>query len=72
MFVGSWLSGFVVDYYAHTVAGGAVVHNWRAIWLFSAISSAVVLVLFLFNFRDKEPVESANLQAERMVPDIPL
>lgn len=71
MFVGSWLSGYVVDYYAHTLASGVVVHNWRGIWLFSAISSAVVLVLFLFNFRDKEPVESANLQAEAMAPDLP-
>lgn len=72
MFVGSWLSGYVVDYYARTVAGGAVVHNWRAIWLFSAVSSAAVLLLFLFNFHDKEPVENVRVQSESMVPDIPL
>jgi nucleoside transporter len=71
MFVGSWLSGYVVDYYAQTVAG-AVVHNWRAIWLFSAISSAAVLLLFLFNFRDKEVVEDVKLPAEAIVPDTPL
>jgi nucleoside transporter len=72
MFVGSWLSGYVVDYYAQTVQGGAVIHNWRAIWLFSAAASAIVLLLFLFTFRDKEPVENVNLQAESMIPDIPL
>jgi nucleoside transporter len=72
MFVGSWLSGYVVDYYAQTVQGGAVIHNWRAIWLFSAAASAIVLLLFLFTFRDKEPVEDVNLQAESMIPDIPL
>jgi nucleoside transporter len=72
MFVGSWLSGYVVDYYAQTVQGGAVIHNWRAIWLFSAAASAIVLLLFLFTFRDKEPVENVNLQTESMIPDIPL
>jgi nucleoside transporter len=71
MFVGSWLSGFVVDYYARTLAGGVVVHNWRAIWLFSAICSAIVLVLFLLNFRDKEPVESVSLQTEGIAADLP-
>jgi MFS family permease len=54
MFVGSWLSGYVVDYYAESVAGGVVEHNWRTIWLFSAISSAAVLLLFLLTFSDKE------------------
>jgi len=54
MFVGSWLSGYVVDYYAGSVTGGGVVHNWRTILLFSASSSAVVLLLFLLTFSDKE------------------
>ncbi len=74
MFVGSWLSGYVVDYYSHAVAGGTATHNWRAIWLFSAISSAIVLVLFLFNFRDKEAAENENLtsQSEKLVNDVPL
>jgi nucleoside transporter len=64
MFVGSWLSGYVVDYYARTGPGGFVAHNWRAIWLFSAISSAVVLLLFLFTFRNQETAEDVKVPAE--------
>jgi MFS family permease len=50
MFIGSWVSGRVVDAYA--VDGG---HNWRAIWIFAASLSAGVLLLFLAVFSDKEP-----------------
>ena len=50
MFIGSWVSGRVVDAYA---AGDG--HNWRAIWIFAASLSAAVLVLFLAVFSEKEP-----------------
>jgi nucleoside transporter len=54
MLVGSWLSGSAVDHYAHTAFSGAVEHNWRAIWLFSAICSGLVLMLFLFLFKEAQ------------------
>ncbi|WP_213806268.1 nucleoside permease [Granulicella sp. dw_53] len=54
MFVGSWLSGFVVERYTLKVAQGAVTYDWRSIWLFSAIVSAAVLLFFLFTFSEKE------------------
>ncbi len=48
MFIGSWLSGLVVDAFATT---GSSIHDWRAIWLVPAGAAALVLVLFatLFN-----------------------
>jgi nucleoside transporter len=60
MFVGSWLSGVVVDHYALRIAQGAMTYDWRSIWLFSAGTSAVVLVFFLFTFEDKAK-QAANL-----------
>lgn len=54
MFVGSWLSGAVVQHYA-LVSGG---YNWRAIWMVPAVFSAVVLIVFLMVFSEKSrPVE---------------
>jgi len=54
MFVGSWLSGLVVQHYALSAASGSITYDWRAIWLFSAIVSALVLFFFLFTFSEKE------------------
>jgi nucleoside transporter len=51
MFVGSWLSGAVVEHYTLGVG-----HDWRAIWLFPAAASVAVLVLFLMTFKDGEEV----------------
>jgi nucleoside transporter len=53
MFVGSWLSGVVVDHFALTIAQGAMTYDWRSIWLFSAGTSAVVLIFFFLTFEDK-------------------
>jgi nucleoside transporter len=53
MFVGSWLSGFVVQHYAVAVPIGPIGYDWRAIWLFSAITSVAVLIFFLATFSDK-------------------
>ncbi|WP_058187412.1 nucleoside permease [Terracidiphilus gabretensis] len=54
MLLGSWLSGKVVDAYATTLADGTQAHNWRAIWLFAGGLSAVILVLFIVAFRERE------------------
>jgi MFS family permease len=55
MFVGSWLSGAVVDHYARPTPEGVVSYNWQAIWLFAAFASAAVLIAFLFTFSEYEP-----------------
>lgn len=55
MFVGSWLSGAVLEHYSvpAAVAGGAVGHDWRPVWLIPAAISGVVLVSFLLVFSDR-------------------
>jgi nucleoside transporter len=58
MFVGSWLSGAVVDAYAQ---GGAA-HDWHAIWLVAGGCAAAVLVLFVLLFKDRK-VEAASAAA---------
>jgi nucleoside transporter len=58
MFVGSWLSGVVVDTYARTGALGAVAHDWHAIWLIAGGCAAVVLVLFVLLFKDRKATAS--------------
>ena len=50
MFIGSWLSGVVVDAYSVPGATG-VTHAWRSIWLVPAAGAAAVLVLFGVFFR---------------------
>jgi nucleoside transporter len=52
MFIGSWLSGKVVDLYV--VAGSVSQHDWPKIWLVPALSAAAVLVLFALFFQDRD------------------
>jgi Nucleoside H+ symporter len=54
MFVGSWLSGAVVNHYALPTAQGALTYDWRSIWVFSGSASVIVLLLFLLSFSDKQ------------------
>jgi nucleoside transporter len=51
MFIGSWLSGLIVEQYV--ISGG---HDWPTIWLYPAAFAAAVLVLFaiFFNYREEE------------------
>jgi nucleoside transporter len=64
MFVGSWLSGFVVGHYTLAVAEGTVTYQWKSIWLFSAIVSALVLLFFLLTFSEKERISRVALPEE--------
>jgi nucleoside transporter len=64
MFVGSWLSGFVVEHYALAAPLGAVTYEWRSVWLFSAIVSALVLFFFLATFSEKTKQGASALTPE--------
>jgi uncharacterized membrane protein YdcZ (DUF606 family) len=44
----------VVEHYGHVVKDGALLYDWRSIWIWAGGLSAVVLVGFLFSFSDKE------------------
>jgi MFS family permease len=50
MFIGSWVSGRVVDAFA--LPGGT--HDWERIWVIPAASASAVLLLFAFFFRAAE------------------
>jgi len=65
MFVGSWLSGAVVEHYSRALHGNTA-YDWRAIWLFPAIASAMVLVVFLLTFSD---TSRGSTRAEAINPD---
>ncbi len=54
MFVGSGGSGAVVEHYGHVAQDGAVLYDWRPIWIWAGALSAVVLLGFLFTFSDNE------------------
>jgi nucleoside transporter len=69
MFVGSWLSGAVVEHYTLHHAGLSATHDWHAVWMFSAAASGIVLVLFLLTFKD--PDRSTDL-SEKGAPAIPI
>jgi nucleoside transporter len=53
MFVGSYLSGWIVDQYTYT-REGAHLHEWQPIWLIPGAAAAGVLVLFALFFRYRE------------------
>ena len=72
MFVGSWLSGAVVQHYALPAANGVVLYQWRSVWIFSAVASLIVLVGFLFTFSDREQGETNPVLSEQLGEGVPL
>ncbi|GEO05649.1 nucleoside permease [Adhaeribacter aerolatus] len=56
MLIGSLISGVIVDKW-QLPAGG---HNWQIIWLIPAAIAAVVVVLFLLLFQDKNKHQPAT------------
>ncbi|MFN7118213.1 MAG: nucleoside permease [Saprospiraceae bacterium] len=57
MFIGYIVSGYIVDFYARAEG-----HIWQNIWLVPAGIAAVIMILFLFVFRDPgmKKVDSAG------------
>jgi nucleoside transporter len=50
MFVGSWLSGVVVETYTR----GDATHDWRGIWIVAGTFAAFVFALFVLLFKDRK------------------
>jgi nucleoside transporter len=63
MFIGSWLSGRIVD--AYRVAG-PVAHDWPAIWIWPAAMAGVILLIFAALFREAESGERAVASPARV------
>ncbi len=61
MFIGSWLSGRVVDAFSQPIAG-TVAHAWDRIWLVPAVGALAVLAVFALLFRSAAERESAAVQ----------
>jgi len=68
MFIGSWICGRIVDLYAKSSPTGAVLHDWRSIWVVPAIASAVVLVFFWAGFRNEDRAADQPLPKAGAVP----
>lgn len=64
MLVGSFLSGYALDYFS-TTAGDAVARNWTSFWLSSAAMSAAIGLLVLVFFTSKARIRNAaSVKAE--------
>jgi len=71
MFVGSWLSGAVVEHYTSHGANGTISYDWGGIWVVAAVASAIVLVAFLMTFDDRQR-GIANSPAGEPIAGIPV
>ena len=56
MFVGAYVSGYIVDMYPGITAGA---HEWPSIWLWPAAMAAATLAFFWIGFRDRTADEAA-------------
>jgi nucleoside transporter len=54
MFIGTWVSGFVVDRYKI-----AETHNWTSIWLIPAYIAVAVFIYFILFFKEKRQINQA-------------
>ena len=60
MFVGSWVSGAVVEHDSAFTREGTITHDWRAIWIFAALASGIALMMLLATFFEQpEPLPSS-------------
>jgi nucleoside transporter len=57
-FVGAAVSGSVVNRYATPGTGGAVTHDWHAIWIVPATMALIVMIVFALSFRPKPSRET--------------
>jgi nucleoside transporter len=66
MYIGSVLSGVVIDHYSVTDAAGNIVRDWKSFWLSSTIMSSAILLLVLLFFRSRTMIRPK----ERNLPEV--
>lgn len=55
MFIGTWFSGFVTNYYSENQ-----VYQWKSIWFVPAAIAVIVLICFIFFFKEKRKIEEVS------------
>ena len=65
MFIGTQISGRVVDNYALPEG-----HNWKGIWFVPAYIALGVLIYFILFFREKRQIRVAGLTEEITAPEV--
>ena len=66
MFIGTLVSGEVVNKYA-TAAGG---HDWKSIWFVPAYIALGVLIYFILFFKEKRQIRIAGLPENDSAPEV--
>lgn len=66
MLIGFWVAGLITDAYKISETE----NNWQAIWLIPAGIAAVVTILFLIFFRDKDAVSPDMARSEKAISEI--
>ncbi len=60
MLIGSYLSGYALDYFSTASATGELVRNWYGFWISSAILSAAIFLLVFFFFRTSVKIQKVQ------------
>ena len=66
MLIGFWVAGLVTDAYKISDTQ----NNWQAIWLIPAGIAAVVTILFVVFFRDKEDIANQDAVRDKVISEI--
>ena len=66
MLIGFWVAGMVTDAYKIS----ATENDWQSIWLIPAGIAAVVTILFVVFFRDKEDINAETSAREKVISEI--
>ena len=69
MFIGSWLSGVVVESYTVIGDDNNPIYQWNSIWLVPAVLAGIVLVLFTLFFKEKRQPQVADQQVREQTAE---
>jgi len=66
MFIGTLISGEVVDKYVMSSGG----HDWKSIWFVPAYIALGVLLYFILFFKEKRQIKIAGLSENINAPEV--